>query len=722
MQQSRVVLQIVPTISDISMSNGGGYVSGQLTVTGTGFAEGALAVWFGDQRLEDPFTSSIDVYSSNKSFTLSMPDHVSSGPIRITTAGGTSAVFGVSLTGITTQSSSGVASSNAQASAQPGQVITLTGTAFDLSTDVVFQTIDSSGTRDDIIVKPKTVSVDRTSMEVVVPYTAITGKVRVVGDTLANEIPLQIIPMVTDVEVSSVSSDGSSAIVILHGLGFIEGNATEYRFGDTVVTDTAINDTILNLAGADVQDDYRGGVTIYNGRVYVTVPLSAGSFGPVSVKTAGGTSALYTVSLDSIDSVALSGTPANAALASANPGQAVTLRGQGLTASTDILLSYTNVDGNLQMRLLNPSVASADGTSATLVIPTYANGANALQVLGSTSRPVLQIVPVVNRAGSQPGNNWAFEGYGFVEAGIRVDLSGGSVTDASTDDNADVYYSFHDGASQENGRLTLKGSNVLVHYGVGVVTVTTAGGTSGALTLNQVLPGTATTRTGTLYDVAFASDGTMWVSGAGGNIQRVDTATGLVQQTLALGVYANVTTGNYLGEVSGLQVLPQGITLAGVAVPAGSLLVFNTNSLVRALNPVTGAVLASLSLGTNLNLTAGLYDVQSGHLLTLSAGLQRLLESNATTGAEIARFSLPAGVSNMNSYAGLAVDPVTGNLWVGTYDSRSTLVEMTRGGVEVRRVDGATSNESSGLSFAADGSLWVASYNGYVTKLSLAAL
>ena len=50
----------------------------------------------------------------------------------------------------------------------------------------------------------------------------------------------------------------------------------------------------------------------------MTVPLSAGVFGAIGVKTAGGTSASFTVNLSSIDSVAASGTPANAALASAN--------------------------------------------------------------------------------------------------------------------------------------------------------------------------------------------------------------------------------------------------------------------------------------------------------------------------------------------------------------------------------------------------------------------
>ena len=52
------------------------------------------------------------------------------------------------------------------------------------------------------------------------------------------------------------------------------------------------------------------------------------------------------VNLASIDAVAYSGTPANAALACANPGQAVTLRGSGLSTATDVLLRYTETDGS----------------------------------------------------------------------------------------------------------------------------------------------------------------------------------------------------------------------------------------------------------------------------------------------------------------------------------------------------------------------------------------
>ena len=94
----------------------------------------------------------------------------------------------------------------------------------------------------------------------------------------------------------------------------------------------------------------------------MTVPLSDGAFGPITVRTAGGTSAAYSVSLTGIGATALSGTPADAGQASANPGQAVTLGGSGLTTASDFLLRYVDYNGDPAMVRLNPSAAAADGT------------------------------------------------------------------------------------------------------------------------------------------------------------------------------------------------------------------------------------------------------------------------------------------------------------------------------------------------------------------------
>ncbi|MCG2592459.1 Ig-like domain-containing protein, partial [Ramlibacter sp. XY19] len=159
-----------------------------------------------------------------------------------------------------------------------------------------------------------------------VPIDAITGDATVfsqVGGTRTDfadgTFPLQVLPVITDLQVESLWGDGSNATLLIAGTGFVDGAASEYRFGSEVVLDGSPND------GPDVfgrGDPFYGYVP--NGYVRVTVPLSDGVFGPVSIRTAGGTSASYSVNLSSVTSTALRGTAANAGEASANAGQAIT--------------------------------------------------------------------------------------------------------------------------------------------------------------------------------------------------------------------------------------------------------------------------------------------------------------------------------------------------------------------------------------------------------------
>ncbi|MDN5939838.1 MAG: hypothetical protein L0H83_14415, partial [Salinisphaera sp.] len=282
---SGVLLQIVPTLNDISAGLNGLYNGGGLTLSGSGFAEGATGILFGNQRLDDPSRNS-GLNAGNTTLSLTVPAGVPTGPIQVATVGGTSAAFGLSITGITANASSGTAANGAQASAVAGQTIKLQGTGLDASTDVVFETVDPSGNRSQLITRPATVNATGTEIQVVVPLNAVTGTVRVVGDRNASALALQILPLITDVQVQNVAADGSSATVRISGLGFVEGGNSEYRFGSDVVLDAGVN-TGANIFGRS--DPILG--FIPNGQVQVTVPLSGSTFGPISIKTAGGTSA-----------------------------------------------------------------------------------------------------------------------------------------------------------------------------------------------------------------------------------------------------------------------------------------------------------------------------------------------------------------------------------------------------------------------------------------------
>ncbi|MDH3461143.1 MAG: hypothetical protein OEM00_09250, partial [Burkholderiaceae bacterium] len=713
--QAGLMLQIVPTLSDVTMGVNGSFIGSTLTLSGSGFAEAGTAVLFGAQRV-DPLTPNygINVFNTggvNHSLNLTVPatdPALPTGPIRVSTVGGTSAAFALSLISIDANATSGTAADAGQASAHPGQVITLNGVGLDASADVVFETIDAGGNRSDVVVRPVSVNADNTQVQVTVPNNAVTGKVRLVGDLNATEVLLQIVPTVTDLQVESVAGDGSTAQVLIAGLGFVEGANSEYRFGTQSVLDAGAS------TGPDVfgrSDAVLGFVA--NGYARVTVPLSDGVFGAINVKTAGGTSANYTVSLSNIDSVALSGTPADANEASANAGQAVTLEGVGLSTSTDVLLRWVHINGSPQTVRLSPSAAAADGTSATLLIPGYANGAFSLQIFGSSAQPLLQIVPTLSSY-DVTSNTTSLFGSGFVEGAGTYDFAGASVDDDGG--NIDVTSS-----SNQNERANLN-TTALPRHGIGDIKVTTAGGTSALLNLNLLRVDEAGLQGGQLGDVAIdPSTGDLWVSDYNnpGHLKRIDPASGEVLQTITLtSAFGLPYTYNY----AGLQILDQAVTLGATNVPAGSLLVFNgyvNPDRVIAVDPSNGAVIASLVLGGNYDLTAGIFDPTSGNMLITAHNGNALLEIDPSNGAQIGSpIALPV---NVQSWAGLAIDPVTGNLWVGSSGGGTQVVEITRTGTEVRRVDisaqGVNQGEISGLVFGTDGKLYVASTNGAVYKV-----
>jgi hypothetical protein len=727
-EQVGLFLQVVPTLGDIAMNAGGSFAGGGLTLTGSGFAEGASAVFFGAQRIDDISRSyGLDVNAfDNTRLYLTVPKGVATGPISVSTVGGTSAVFGPSLNGITASAVSGTADNAGRASANPGQTITLDGSGFDTSLDVVFQTIGADGSRHEVVVRPLTVNAAATQAEVMVPLDAVSGTVRLVGDRNASAVPLQILPVIDGIDVQSVSGDGESATVVLRGLGFVEGNNSEYRFGSgatgVVLLDAGIN------AGPDVSQRYDPLLRQYisNGQVTLTVPLSDGAFGPISVKTAGGVSASYTVSLSGIESVALSGTPADAGQASANPGQAITLLGSGFTTSSDVLLRYTDSGGIRHRVQVSPTAAAADGSSASLIVPVDANGAFTLQAFGSASQPLLQIVPVLK---SFTVDYYAFrlQGSGFVEGNSVYRFAGAQVSDNQADD-ADVEvgraYDPSLGYWVDGGQVTLNSTaNALPHFGLGEVTVSTAGGTSAALNLKLLRPGDDSTAVGGLGDVAIDPvTGALWVvdTVSPGHLLRIDEASGQVVQRIEMSDDFGSTYGS---SYVGLQVLGQAMSLNGNLVPAGSLLLFNGvpyPDQVVAIDPGDGSVIASLVLEENHELPAGVFDASSGHLFVLSLATNELVEIDPASGLAVDRFDLAPAVTNGSA---LAIDPLSGTFWIGAYDGGSQLVEISRTGSEIRRVDLSSqdvkNNEITGLAFAPDGSLRVASSLGVVYRVDL---
>jgi hypothetical protein len=367
-----------------------------------------------------------------------------------------------------------------------------------------------------------------------VPYNAVTGDAVLYSleDGVRTDVDngtflLQIVPVVSGIELYWISDDGTSATVILRGAGLVDDANTEYRFG-TGEESIVIRDSGYGT-GPQVSRYYDQSTGEYISQAQLTVPLSDWASGPISIKTAGGVSAAFGASLAAVQSVAWSGTPADPTKASANPGQAITLEGSGLSTDSDILLRYTDHEGKLAVVHLSPLAASTDGTRATLLVPYAANGAWALQMFGSASQPVLQVVPTLTGF-----SGYSLSGSGLVEGATRYDFPGAAtVVDDNVGAGFDVtspyYYDDDQLPSDDSSRdRAYLDTTALRAHGTGGLTVSTAGGTSAPLALNALRPGSDSATTGALADVAVdPASGALWTLDQAnpGNLLRLDPAT-----------------------------------------------------------------------------------------------------------------------------------------------------------------------------------------------------
>ena len=237
--------------------------------------------------------------------------------------------------------------------------------------------------------------------------------------------------------------------------------------------------------------------------------------------------------------------------------------------------------------------------------------------------------------------------------------------------------------------------------------MTTAGGTSAPIALNEM-----ETADGFLRDLAMDPNNPnqVWVADNANpaKLHLINTATGADTRSITLtdgtGGTPNFGSTSFFG---GMQIVPAVMTLNGTSVPQGSLLLFDgeTNpDTVIAVNPTTGAIITTLVLTKNYDLTAGIYDPFSGHiyLVDRSVGPNQIVAINPATGAEIAgsRFNLPFNAGE----SGLALDPAgDGTFWYGS-DQSNNVVHLSATGTVIKTDDltlarGSTINEINGPSF-----------------------
>src|SRR5690606_6648387 len=109
--------------------------------------------------------------------------------------------------------------------------------------------------------------------------------------------------------------------------------------------------------------------------------------------------------------------------------------------------------------------------------------------------------------------------------------------------------------------------------------------------------------------------------------------------------------------------------------------------------------------GQNLNPVGGLYDPVSGSLFILDGNPDQVLQLDPATGVVQNSFDLPFDVN----HGGMAIDPTSGNLWIGS-SATNSVSEYTTAGDLVRSVDledQGLSKELSGLAFDSLGRLLV---------------
>ena len=511
-------------------------------------------------------------------------------------------------------------------------------------------------------------------------------------------LPLQIVPTITNVDLTGINSSGAS--FSLSGTGFIEGENTLYNFGSRTAIDANNSTNFINVFSS-------------NTRVNISsLGFSEELFDAVTVTTAGGTSAPFTFDITEVESTALIGTAADSNEASANTGQSITLRGSNLSSATDIVLRYFDNNGNVQVTVVNPSFVNADGTEASLEVPSFLNGAFELLIPGSANQPLLQVVPTISSIDITSSNQARLVGSGISEGDSSYNFVGGVLVDPDGSFNTvDVFSN----GSQVN-------LNALPVHGFGELTVTTAAGTSNAITPNFLSAGL-----GDLRDIAF--DGThLWLAPrqSGQQLHQVSLTTGETLNSLDLPLALGTTTNGL-----GLQVLPSSLMLADinaggslVNVPAGSLLLSNFSFFpdrIFAIDPNNGDILATLELAVNIDPVAVVYDPgDGGHLYVLDGSPNEVVEIDPTNGAriEVGSFATPFDIST----GALALDPGGDTLWIGS-DRTNTIAEVQRDGRLVRTVDLSSQGlnfEITGFTFDADGHLLASSSLGVVYRLETA--
>ena len=172
-----------------------------------------------------------------------------------------------------------------------------------------------------------------------------------------------------------------------------------------------------------------------------------------------------------------------------------------------------------------------------------------------------------------------------------------------------------------------------------------------------------------------------------------------------------------------LEVTPVPITIGTVTVPAGSLLVINSDNnpkTIYVLDKSTGNVLASRVLTVGGKPVGASFHPSRNSLYVVEFDTDLVREINLVTGAVLQSFAVrPTGSPVFEvSYGDIAVNPLTGNLSIAS-DTQNSIRELTPTGQFVRDLPLSGISKLSGLAIdPGTGHLWVSTTTGIVAEIS----
>lgn len=256
-------LQIVPAITVANVATGSVFAPGTiLTISGSGFKEGATTVLFSGVAAAVPATDVLTGGSGNDRLTVTIPAGTNGVSYAVITDGGTSNTrqFGA-LQAIIAVAPRGTPQNPAQPSANVGQAIALQGVGFGPGSQAIFTSTTDTGASGLVAAPLININAAGTTANVIVPATATSGLVSVDGQ---GAVPLQIVPTVFTLTLPAGQNFAPGVVATFGGTGFKEGATTVTFPGASPVAASDVTSSNSRLT-----------VTIPSGAVAGTITVTA---------------------------------------------------------------------------------------------------------------------------------------------------------------------------------------------------------------------------------------------------------------------------------------------------------------------------------------------------------------------------------------------------------------------------------------------------------------